>query len=117
MKLNLLLTFMMPLLLAGCGGYGSNSAPMMGGSGPMISQLVPSNATAGGGNFTLTINGSGFASNAVVYWKAAPHSTSYVTGNQLTTVIMASDIATPGTAPVYVRSNNQNSNTLNFTIN
>lgn len=115
MKLNLLLTLLMSVLLAGC-GYG-NSGSMMGGSGPMISQVMPSNAMAGGGDFILTINGSGFASNSVVYWNSTPHSTSYVTGNQLTAVVMASDIANSGTVPVYVRSNNQNSNTINFTIN
>jgi len=89
----------------------------MGGGSSSISQLVPNSATAGDPAFTLTVNGSGFTSSSVVYWNAATRPTTFVTANQLTAQISASDIATAGTIPVYVRSNGQNSNTVNFMVN
>src|SRR5712691_4059711 len=102
---------------AGCGGYSSPSGTMMGGGAVTISELAPNSATAGGPGFTLTVNGSGFGTDAVVYWNGAIRSTTYVTGKQLTTAISAADIATKGMVPVYVRTSGQNSNTVNFTVN
>jgi hypothetical protein len=70
---------------------------------------VPNSATSGGPALTLTVNGSGFGSDAVVYWNASVR--------QVTAAISAADIAMKGTVPVYVRTNGQNSNTMNFTVN
>jgi predicted heme/steroid binding protein len=118
MRIQILVMLFAILLTAGC-GYGSkyNSGPMMGGAAAQITQLAPNTATAGGGAFTLTINGTGFTMSSAVYWNGVAHSAMYVTGNQITTVISASDIANPGMVPVYVRVNNVNSNTMNFTVN
>ena len=105
------------VLITGCGGYQAPSMNMMTPGGPMIAELVPSSATSGGAGFTLTINGSGFGTGAVVFWNSSMPSTMYVTGNQLTAAIPASDIAMKGMVPVYVRTNGQNSNVVNFTVN
>lgn len=108
------------LLLAvtfGC-GYGSNYNGMGSGSGsaPNISQLMPSSVAAGSSDFVLTVNGANFGTSSVVYWNSVAHNATYLTGQQVTTTISASDVATAGTIQVYVRSNNQNSNTMTFTI-
>ena len=108
----------------GCGGYGSNNNPMMSGGGASnISQLVPNMSTHGDPAFTLTVNGTGFTSNSVVYWSGATRPTTFVMANQLTAQISAADIANPATVPVYVRTTGgiygggTNSNTVNFTVN
>jgi hypothetical protein len=105
------------VLITGCGGYQAPSMNTMTPGGPMIAELVPSSATSGGAGFTLTINGSGFGTDAVIYWNAGVTSTMYVTGKQLMGAIPASDIAMKGMVPVYVRTNGQNSNVVNFTVN
>jgi hypothetical protein len=108
---------LLTLLAAGC-GYGSNyNSGMMGGTVPSVTQLVPNSATAPGMAFTLTVNGSGFGTDAVVYWNGAVRTTTYATGKQVTAMISAADVANPGMVPVYVHSNGQNSNTMNFTVN
>jgi hypothetical protein len=65
-------------------------------------ELAPNNAKAGSTGFTLTVNGSSFASGAVVNWNGTHQMTTFVTTNQLTAAIPASAIATPGTVPVTV---------------
>jgi lipoprotein-anchoring transpeptidase ErfK/SrfK len=106
------------MLAFGC-GYGSNynSTPAMGAGTPAISGLAPNTATAGGAGFTLTANGSNFATSAVVYFNGAPETTTYVTAKQLTAAIPGSAIAAAGTKAVYVNSGGQNSPSMNFTVN
>jgi hypothetical protein len=84
-------------------GYSShkNSAPQPG-IVPKITELSPDNAHVGGPAFTLTVNGSSFASNAVVNWNGTGAPTTFVTSNQLTAAIAATAIATSGTVPVSV---------------
>ncbi len=69
---------------------------------PVLSSLSPSVAAAGGGQFTLTVNGSSFVNGATVRWNNSARATAFVSGTQLTAQIPASDIANPGTAIVTV---------------
>ena len=88
--------------------------------------LVPNTATAGSSAFTLTVNGSGFVGQSVVYWNSTARTTTFVTSSQLTAAISAADVATAGAMPVFVKNpggtgiyNNQppqNSNMVNFTV-
>lgn len=105
------------ILMLGC-GYGSNYNNMNPppGTTPNISQLSPNSVSAGGSAFVLTVNGTGFGMNAMVYWNSTAHDATYVTGNQITANISVADIANPGTAQVYVHSNGRNSNTMIFSI-
>src|SRR5262245_40916297 len=64
---------------------------------PSISSISPNSAVAGGGNFTLTVNGSNFASGAVVRWNGSNRTTSGSGATQRTAAILASDIAAAGT--------------------
>ena len=69
---------------------------------PSISSLSPPNATAGGGEFTLMVNGSNFISTSAVLWNGIGYPTSYVSGTQITAAISAADIAIAGTSSVTV---------------
>src|SRR5579859_4657602 len=64
--------------------------------------LVPSSSAPGGPGFTLTVNGAGFVSGAVVSWNGNPRPTQFVSMTRLTATIPASDIAVRGTASVTV---------------
>ena len=74
---------------------------------PQITSLSPDQAVAGGAEFTLTVNGSGFidgtgSDRSVVHWNGSPRATTFVSSTQLTATIPASDVATAGTANVTV---------------
>jgi hypothetical protein len=69
---------------------------------PALSSMSPSNATAGGAAFTLTVNGSNFVSGAVVRWNGVPRTTTFVSATQVRAAIAAADIAAAGTANVSV---------------
>jgi hypothetical protein len=111
--LGLLLTLVLAVL--GCGGYGSNN---MGGNGaaPSITNLNPNMKTSNDPAFVLTVNGSGFGTDSVVYWNGTALPTSYGTGTSVTANVSAVDIMNAGMFPVYVRSGGKNSNMINFTV-
>ena len=70
---------------------------------PLINlPLVPDATAPGGPQFTLTVNGTGFVSNATVNWNGSPLATTFVSGSQLTAIVPASDIATANTGWVTV---------------
>lgn len=121
--MKLLAVLLLIVLSFGCGGYSSGSG-MQPSSTPNIMALSPPNTTAGGGDFMLMVNGTGFASNSVVYWNSATVSTTFVSAQQVTARILAADIATAGNASVYVKNPGTgiyamgvNSNTVTFTVN
>jgi len=52
---------------------------------PLINQpLSPSSAVPGGAAFTLTVNGTGFASTAAVLWNGTARATTFVSSSKLT---------------------------------
>jgi hypothetical protein len=85
-------------------GYSAKTTPPVAGAMPAIAQLNPDSATAGGGAFTLTVNGSNFSSKAVVNWNgvAQTPNTTYVSGSQLMVTVPASLIAASGTIQITV---------------
>ena len=85
---------------------------------PLINvPLVPENKTPGGAQFTLTVNGTGFASDAVVNWNGKPLTTTFVTGSQLTAVVPAANIATASTGLVtVVNGKGVSSNVADFQV-
>jgi hypothetical protein len=118
-SLSVLLLLMLSL---GCGGYGSGSG--MKPATPTIATLAPDNVSAGSSELVLTVNGTGFANNSVVYWNSARVSTTFMSAAQLTASIPATDIAAAGTVMVYVNTPGTgtyamgvNSNSATFTIN
>ena len=84
---------------------------------PYVEQpLVPASARPGGAEFTLTVSGSGFVPQSVVNWNGSPRATTFVSSVRLTTMILASDIATKGTASVTVSNPSPGGGTSNVTF-
>ncbi len=71
---------------------------------PTLTDILPASKTYGEADFTLTVNGSGFAADSVVQWNGESRTTTYVSSSQLTAAIPAADIAAAGTAQVTVFS-------------
>jgi len=88
-----------------------------GSQTPTVTSLIPSSATAGGADFTMIVNGTGFVLGAIVNWNGAALGTGYVGPNQLRASVTADLLASPGTAAVTVTSGNGTTGPLSFTIN
>ncbi|HEX5283175.1 MAG TPA: IPT/TIG domain-containing protein, partial [Bryocella sp.] len=71
---------------------------------PAISSINPGSATAGGGDLTLAVQGSGFLPASSVLWNTTPLATTFVSATQLTAVVPAAAIAANATAQVTVTS-------------
>jgi hypothetical protein len=110
---------------SGCNDYGNT---FQGNTGGVITFLSPANVNAGGPDFTLTVNGSGFIAKTVVQWNGQKLVTTLTTdsaGNVLTVtaVVPAALTAKPGSASVQTLSphsgagNNGLSNAVAFQIN
>jgi hypothetical protein len=69
---------------------------------PVLSGIQPSAAAINSGAFTLTLDGSGFISTSQVKWSGANRTTTFVSSTQLTAAILATDLASTGTAAVTV---------------
>ena len=69
---------------------------------PAITSLSPPFVEAGGPAFSLTVDGSNFLANAVVYWNGSPRPTTVVNSGRLSASISAADIAQVGIATITV---------------
>ncbi len=69
---------------------------------PTIALLNPDSVIAGGGTFTLSVDGSGFDSASVVTWMGMPLPTTFVSGTQLFAKVDRSLIAAAGSATITV---------------
>jgi len=114
----------------GCNDYGNT---FQSNTGSFLTSISPSNVPAGGGDFTLTVNGSpqgqAFTAKTVVEWNSQKLVTTVVnpdtSGNSLTvTATVAANLtATPGKASVHTQNpfsgsgNNGLSNTIIFIVN
>ena len=67
---------------------------------PAITSLSPASVSAGGPDFTLTVNGSNFLSGATVAWNGAALPTTRAGAAQLTATVSAALIAAPGAAKI-----------------
>ena len=86
-------------LLLGCGG---GTKPPPDNPLPSLTSISPTSVTVGSAGFTLTVDGSACISSSVVRWNGANRATTFVSANQLTTTIPATDIASGGTPQVTV---------------
>jgi IPT/TIG domain-containing protein/Kelch motif protein len=113
-----LLTLSLMFHLTGCGSGGAAPAQPVVAQAPSISSISPSQAVAGGSQFTLTVSGANFVSGAVVTWNGNNRLTTFVSSRQLSAAILVSDIATTGTVNVAVVNppNSLLSNVMTFMI-
>ncbi|HYL11567.1 MAG TPA: choice-of-anchor tandem repeat GloVer-containing protein [Terriglobales bacterium] len=108
------------------GGFVSSNCP--GGCGtvfkltvqtpaPTVTSISPTSAIAGGAGFTLTVNGTNFVSGSTVNFNGNARTTTFVSAMQLTTAILASDIATAGIFNVTVTNPGDGTSTpASFTV-
>jgi hypothetical protein len=83
---------------------------------PAIAELVPASVPVNSVGFTLTVNGSDFGTDATVFWNSVAQHTIYVTSGQLIVTVTPEDLQMSGPVPVYVRTEAQNSNTVDFNV-
>lgn len=83
-------------------GYSSKNYSSGASNMPAISQLNPGSVNAGDAAFTLTVNGSNFASKAVVNWNGNAQTTTYMTNGQLTIAVPAAAVAMAATIQISV---------------
>lgn len=69
---------------------------------PDVQSIQPSGITVGSADFTLRVNGAGFAQGSVIRWNGADRPTTFVHAGQVTAQIPAADVAAAGTAQVTV---------------
>ena len=101
--------------VSGPGGT-SNSATFTIRAPQVITALQPSSVEAGGGAFSLTVNGTNFEPNSIVRWNNVDQLTTVVSSTQLTAAISFAEIAAPGTALVTVSRPGNTSNGATFRI-
>jgi hypothetical protein len=87
-------------------------------STPKITLLTPSTGVPGSGSFILSVRGENFLPTATLQWNGSNRTVLSSTPTDLEVLILASDIATAGTAPVTVNNDDGSpvSNALTFTI-
>ena len=83
---------------------------------PAISLLSPGSVVAGGGNFTLAVNGTGFDSGSVVQWKGTALPTTFLNGTELLATVSGSLIALAGSAAITVQESGGISSPVSLTI-
>jgi hypothetical protein len=83
---------------------------------PTISSLSPSGGSAGMATFILTVAGTNFSSNAIIYWGATPLATTALQSGIAQATIPASLVATVGTVSVTVSTPSGTSNPVIFNI-
>jgi hypothetical protein len=87
-------------LSLGC-GYSKSMMPVQPGTMPAIAQLNPASGTANN-SFLLQVDGTNFASNAVINFNGAAMATTFVTGTELQTNVPATAVMNAGAVPVTV---------------
>ena len=88
-------------LASACSDYNTNLSIQTSSS--VLSFVSPASATVGGPGFTITANGSGFTTGAIILWNGTQLTTTLVSSIQLTAPVPASDLATAGTVQVAVQ--------------
>ncbi len=97
------------------GSAPSNSTFAVGA--PTLGTISPTSITTGSAGFTLTVNGTNFASGATAQWGNTALTTSLVSASQLAATVPANLISTAGTATVTVTDAAGTTSGATFTIN
>ncbi len=91
------------LATSSCGSGNSDPANhVQRDPAPSVLSIAPATATAGQSGFTLTVNGSGYATGSTVLWNGGTTPTTFVSSSQLTANILATDVASAGKAQIQV---------------
>jgi hypothetical protein len=110
------------LIMIGCGNDPMSKNPDPGpkfGTGfapPAISSLAPTSVPVDSSPFYLTVNGSNFGTDAIVFWNGVAQHTVYITSKQVAVSVTSTDLDFAGLAQLYVRTEGMTSNTVNFDV-
>jgi hypothetical protein len=86
------------------------------GQSPAVTSAQPNQVDAGGAAFTLTVNGSGFASNAVARWSGTALDTRVASDSLLPATVPANLLAICGKSPITVTNPGAAGSTGNVTV-
>ncbi len=81
-----------------------------------VTGLNPGFFTSGGTAFTLTISGQGFVPSSLVFWNGVAVPTTYVSENQLTAAVPATNLVAAGNVAILVANPGNNISTVYNTI-
>jgi len=84
------------------GGTSASVTFTVNNPAPSISSISPPLVIALGGNFTLTVSGSGFIPGSVVQYDGSPRPTTFVSSTQVTAAISSHDIIAIGSHAITV---------------
>jgi hypothetical protein len=106
-------------LVAGAGGSPDSTSTQCSitiAGAPVITNLNPYTAVAGGAGLTLTVDGTGFTPTSVVSWNGAALPTTYISTTELTVPISSTLITTPEFVTVTVSNSGLMSNDATFSV-
>jgi len=69
---------------------------------PRIKLMAPGSAVRGGGDFTVTVTGTGFVPSSAVSFNGSPRTTTFISSTELQATITAADISAVGVSNVTV---------------
>lgn len=107
------------LFAIGCGagsGFQGPGSITQTFSPPSINALTPSSVPVNSVPFTMTVNGTNFGTDTVVFWNGNPLFTIFVNSKQVLANLTDTDLMFAGLVPVYVRTAGLNSNTVQFNV-
>ena len=106
------------LVCLGCGSSTGNHDPFRLATmvNPAISSLAPASVPVNSVPFTLTVNGSDFGTDAIVFWNGTALNTRTISSTQLIAQLQPANLQFAGLVPVYVRTQGFNSNTVDFDV-
>jgi hypothetical protein len=78
--------------------------------------LTPDSVPVDSVTFYMTVNGTNFGTDAIVFWNGTPLSTRFVTSQQLMAAVTNTDLMFAGLVHIYVRTGGLNSNTVDFDV-
>lgn len=111
---------LLTVLLFGCGSgsRGPNQGKHLSFAvfPPSIATLVPNASPLNSVPFTMTINGSNFGTDAIVFWNGTAQQTTFVSSSQLIVAVTGTDLMFAGLAHLFVRTAAMNSNTVDFNV-
>ena|SRR5205823_530013 len=105
----------------GCGSgnrrsNGGDPRPGFGFMVPSITALMPQSSPVNSLPFTMTIQGSDFATDATVFWNGIPQHTTFLSPSQLLVSVTDTDLMFTGPAHIAVHTQGLNSNTVDFSV-
>lgn len=120
MRSTALLLVLATLFSIGCGTSSKNGDPhttlTTTFTPPSITLLSPNSVPVNSVPFALTVNGTNFGTDSIVFWNGIPHNAVVVTSKQLLVTLFPTDLTNFGLIPVYVRTAGLNSNTVDFNL-